>query len=69
MTEKNTAVNNNEALDPATGHEGSDAGKIISIMSAFLEYTAKHLPDDILKKLEELRSGTQRELPFDGRDL
>ena len=51
MAEKTAAVNNNEALDPAMAHEGPDAGKIISVMSAFLEYTAKHLPDDVLKKL------------------
>ena len=69
MAEKTTAVNNSEAPNSAKAHKTSGAEKIISVMSAFLEYTAKHLPDDVLKKLQELRSQETDPLALEIYDL
>lgn len=54
----------------AVKHSGApDAGKMTEVMAAFLEHTAKHLPDDVLNKLRDLRSEETDPLALEIYDL
>ena len=47
----------------------SRINRMTDIMAAFIGYTGKHLPDDILAKLEELRTGEDDPLALQLYDL
>ena len=53
----------------AVAAEIPDAEKLTSVTAAFIEYTAKHLPDDVLAKLKDLRSKEEDPLALEIYDL